>query len=371
MSTVTIAVDLAKHVFEIAVAGRAGTIRERKRLSRPQFEQFWSTRAPCRVVMEACASSHFWARYLLARGFEVCLLPPHYVRPYRRRNKTDRSDCEALLEADRCAGIHPVTVKSEDQQALIALHRVRSQWLQSRTARINAMRGLLHEFGVSAVPGSKRFLNDLHSLLASKQHLLPARVCRTVVALWEEVRDLEQRTETIETELEAVALEQPVIQALLKIPGIGLLTATALFATVADIHAFKNGRQLACWLGLTPREFSSGGRRRLGRISKQGDPYISHASRSRSPGGSQRGAPARSRRQAAHPAPGLVSQTRARKSSQQGHRRAREQTRPHRLGRVVSRTCIRRQPRDPRCRVSLTIDEPMNDAFRGGHSHLT
>lgn len=274
MSTVTIAVDLAKHVFEIAVAGRAGTIRERKRLSRPQFEQFWSTRAPCRVVMEACASSHFWARYLLARGFEVCLLPPHYVRPYRRRNKTDRSDCEALLEADRCAGIHPVTVKSEDQQALIALHRVRSQWLQSRTARINAMRGLLHEFGVSAVPGSKRFLNDLHSLLASKQHLLPARVCRTVVALWEEVRDLEQRTETIETELEAVALEQPVIQALLKIPGIGLLTATALFATVADIHAFKNGRQLACWLGLTPREFSSGGRRRLGRISKQGDPYI-------------------------------------------------------------------------------------------------
>src|SRR5688500_8912524 len=94
MSTVTIAVDLAKHVFEIAVAGRAGTIRERKRLARPQFEQFWSTRAPCRVVMEACARAHFGARYLIARGFEVSLLPPHYVRPYRRRNKTDRSDCE-------------------------------------------------------------------------------------------------------------------------------------------------------------------------------------------------------------------------------------------------------------------------------------
>jgi transposase len=108
MFTVTIAVDLAKNVFEIAVAGRAGTIKERKRLSRPQFEEFWGTRAPCRVVMEACATSHFWARYLIARGFEVTLLPPHYVKPYRRRSKTDRSDCEALLEAVRCAGIHPV-----------------------------------------------------------------------------------------------------------------------------------------------------------------------------------------------------------------------------------------------------------------------
>jgi transposase len=108
--------------------------------------------------MEACASSHFWARWLMARGFDVTLLPPHYVAPYRRRNKTDRADCEAILEANRCAGIHPVSVKSEDQQALVALHRVRSQWLHSRTARINAMRGLLHEFGITAVPGSQRFI---------------------------------------------------------------------------------------------------------------------------------------------------------------------------------------------------------------------
>jgi transposase len=120
MSTVTIAVDLAKHVFEIAVAGRAGSIRERKRLSRPQFEHFWSNRAPCRVVMEACASAHFWARYLIGAGFDVVLLPPHYVKPYRRRNKTDRADCEAILEAHRCSGIHPVSIKSEDQQALVA-----------------------------------------------------------------------------------------------------------------------------------------------------------------------------------------------------------------------------------------------------------
>lgn len=274
MFTVTIAVDLAKHVFEVAVAGRAGSIRERKRLSRPQFEQFWATRAPCRVVMEACASSHFWARYLIARGFEVVLLPPHYVKPYRRRNKTDRADCEAILEAHRCAGIHPVAIKSEDQQALIALHRVRSQWQHSRTARINTMRGLLHEFGVSAPQGSQRFMNNLHLLLSSKRDVLPDRLRTTVHMLWEEVRDLEQRIDAVESQLEAVALQEPVIQALLNIPGIGLLTATALFATIADIHAFRSGRQLACWLGLTPREFSSGGRRRLGRISKQGDPYV-------------------------------------------------------------------------------------------------
>lgn len=274
MFTVTIAVDLAKHVFELAVASRAGRITERKRLSRAQFEQFWTKRTPCRVVMEACATAHFWARYLRARGFDVALLPPHYVKSYRRRNKTDRADCEAILETDRCAGIKSVAIKSEDQQALVALHRVRAQWMASRTARINTMRGLLAEFGVSTSSGSQRFLNDLHMLLARKQAQLPERVRRTVVTLWEEVRELEQRIESLETELEGIALEEPLIQALRTIPGVGLLTATALFAAIADIHAFRNGRQLACWLGLTPREHSSGGQRRLGRISKQGNPYL-------------------------------------------------------------------------------------------------
>ena len=274
MSRVTIAFDLAKNVSEVAVAGRAGAIRERKRLTRPQFEQFWGSRPSCRVVMEACSSAHFWARYLIARGFDVRLLPPHYIKPYRRRNKTDRADCEAILEADRCAGIHPVAIKSADQQALLALHRVRSQWHENRTARINTMRGLLREFGVVVPLGAKRFMNELHQLLAAKHDRLPARVGRVILELWQEVRDLEQRIDAIDTELEAVALDEPVIKALRRIPGIGVLTATALFASVADIHAFKSGRQLACWLGPTPREHSSGSRRRLGRMSKQGDTYV-------------------------------------------------------------------------------------------------
>jgi transposase len=292
MSTVTIAVDLAKNVFELAVTSRAGTIDERKRLSRPQFEQFWRTRAGCRVVMEACSSSHFWARYLVARGFDVSLLPPHYIKPYRRRSKTDRTDCEAILEADRCAGIHPVAIKSADQQALVALHRVRSQWQESRTARINTMRALLREFGVVVPTGSKRFMNELHLLLAGKQDCLSERIRRTVRTLWEETRDLEQRIATIDDEFEAVARDEPVIRALTQIPGIGPLTASALFAAVADIHAFKNGRQLSCWLGLTPREHSSGSRRRLGRMSKQGDCYVRmlliHGARSALNAGSRR-----------------------------------------------------------------------------------
>lgn len=224
--------------------------------------------------MEACSSSHFWGRYLIARGFDVTLLLPHYVKPYRRRSKTDRADCEAILEADRCAEIHPVAIKSEDQQALIALHRVRSQWQESRTASINTMRALPREFGVVVPTGSKRFMNELHQLLAAKQDRLPERIRRTVCSLWDEARDLELRISTIDEEFETVALAEPVTCSLLEIPGIGPLTATALFAAVADIHAFKNGRQLACWLGLTPREHSSGSRRRLGRMSKQGDCYV-------------------------------------------------------------------------------------------------
>jgi transposase len=274
MPTVTIAVDLAENVFELATATRPGSAPKRRRLSRPQFETFWGAQEPCRVIMEACATGHYWARYLTARGFDVALLPPQYVAPYRRRNKTDRADCEALLEADRCAGIHPVAVKSEDQQALLSLHRVRSQWLATRTARINTMRALLLEFGIIAPRGAKRFMNELHQKLAASDRELPPYVQRMVEALWSEVRDLEQHIDEVETELTAIARENPMVKSLLKIPGLGLLTATALFATIGDIHAFKSGRQLACWLGLTPRESSSGGQRRLGRISKQGDAYL-------------------------------------------------------------------------------------------------
>ena len=274
MSSLIIAVDLAKHVFELAVSTSAGRVTERKRLSRSQFERFWSDRPACQVVMEACGSSHYWGRRLRALGFEVVLMPPHYVRPYVRRNKTDRTDCEALLEALRCASIQPVAIKSEDQQAIAALHRMRSQWMATRTARINALRGLLSEFGLTRPTGANRFIRELPQLLEEKKDLLPVRVRRLALATVEEVRSLEDRMQEIERELESVILEVPTLAALRKIPGIGVLTATALYASVGNVHAFRSGRHLASWLGLTPRESSSGSRRRLGRISKQGDAYL-------------------------------------------------------------------------------------------------
>lgn len=224
--------------------------------------------------MEACATSHFWARRLIGRGFEVILLPPHYVRPYVRRNKTDRTDCEALLEALRCSGIHPVAVKSEDQQAVAALHRVRSQWMATRTARINAARALLREFGITCALGAERFLRELLQLLDEQQNPVPPHVRHVTLALWEEVQALEARVAAVEVELKRLCTEQPALKALLEIPGVGVLTATALWASVGNIHGFKSGRHLASWLGLTPREHSSGGKHRLGRISKQGDAYL-------------------------------------------------------------------------------------------------
>lgn len=274
MSTVTIAVDLAKNVFEIAGANASGTIIERRRMTRPQFERFWLSQPRCRVAMEACASAHFWARHLIGLGYDVVLLPPQYVRPYIRRDKTDRTDCEAILEALRCGGIHPVSVKTEAQQAILALHTVRSQWMNTRTARINAMRALLSEFGLICPLGSDRFLRELHPLLAEKRDRIPDGVRRLLIELLEEVRFLEQRIDDVVAELTRITRAEPLLQALLTIPGVGVLTATALFASVGNIHGFKSGRHLASWLGLTPRESSSGGRRRLGGISKRGDVYL-------------------------------------------------------------------------------------------------
>jgi len=274
MGKLVIAVDLAKDVFEIAVATSSCKIIERKRLTRPQFERFWQTRKPCSVVMEACGSAHHWARMLIRLGFEVRLLPAQYVRPYRQRNKTDRADCEALLEAARSPRIRDVGIKSCDQQAILALHRVREQWKSTRTARINGMRGLLREFGIIAPAGASRFLARLPQLLEQHRDRLPERLRRVVFAFWAEVEELEARMREVEKELDGIAREHSVIRSLLEIPGIGVITATALYASVGNVHLFRSGRHLASWLGLTPKEYSSGSMRRMGRISKQGDPYL-------------------------------------------------------------------------------------------------
>jgi transposase len=204
----------------------------------------------------------------------VTLLPSQYVRPYVRRHKTDRTDAEALLEAVRSGRIPPVAVKSVPQQVVLALHRVRQQWMTTRTARLNAMRGLLLEHGIAIPCGARTVLTQVAWLLGRDDGILPRRLCDVLVLLRDEVRELEKRVHAIERDLAALAAGDPVIQRLMRIPGIGLLTATALIATVGHIHAFRRARRFASWLGLTPRERSSGGQRHLGAITKQGDVYL-------------------------------------------------------------------------------------------------
>jgi transposase len=275
MDATTVAVDLAKDVVEVAVANRAHRIVDRKRLTRRQFESFVDgLSAGTEVVMEACATAHYWGRRCQARGLTVRLLPVQYVRPYVRRNKTDRTDTEAMLEADRCAGVQPVPVKTVDQQALQALHRVRTQWQTTRTARINVMRGLLREQGYPVPTGARTVLVRVSAILDDPTRALPLVLKQTVLHLVEEVRALEARVAAVDRELAQVVRVHPVAARLQQVPGVGVVTATAMIGAVGHIHAFRRGRDFASWLGLTPRESTTGTRRYLGRISKRGDGYL-------------------------------------------------------------------------------------------------
>lgn len=274
MNPTTIAVDVAKSVFEIAVSDRPGRVTERHRLSRDAFLRFFAERQPAVVLMEACGSSHHWGRQLQALRHHVLLLPPHRTRPYVTGNKTDRSDAKGLLEAQRNEQIQPVPVKSLNQQALAALHRLRSAWLAARTARINTVRGLLREFGFAIPLGAKRVVPILQSLLEDADSGLPDSVRPALNEAKAEILELERRMRSIEHQLRALAKQLPVVHNLRTVPGVGLITATALVAFVGDVGRFPSARHFASYLGLTPRERSSGLRRRLGAISKRGDVYI-------------------------------------------------------------------------------------------------
>jgi transposase len=274
MKSTTIAVDLAKSVFEVAVSDRPGRVRARHRLSRAQFEAFLSDQAPAQVVMEACGTAHHWAREARGRGHGVILLPPTDVRRYVRGNKTDRSDAKALLEALRNEDVRPVPVKSIDQHVLASLHRLRSAWMAARTARLNLMRGLLRELGVTIPVGASRVVPVVWAIVADVDSPVPELLRAPLVEVAREVGALEERVQEIERTLARLADENPVAVRLQTIPGIGLLTATALLAFVGDVRRFPSGRHFASYLGLTPRESSSGLKRRLGSISKRGDPYL-------------------------------------------------------------------------------------------------
>jgi len=293
MQTTQAGVDIAKSVFEVALSDTPGRVRERHRLSRERFRRFFAVREATTVLMEACGSAHYWGRELQAMGHQVRLLHPGDVARYRDGNKTDRADAKAVLEAARNAAIDPVPVKSGDQQAIAALHRMRQGYLQTRTARINAVRGHLREFGIVIPMGARHVVRHAESALATAD--LPDILRHALFDLLAEIEALQAKAEQRRSELEHLARAIPEATVLMSVPGIGVLTATALVAFVGDLNRFRSGRDLAAYLGLTPREHSSGHNRRLGRITKRGNSYVRmmliHGARSALRAGSMTDAP--------------------------------------------------------------------------------
>lgn len=275
VNTTTVAVDLAKSVFQLAVADSNWRVIEQHRLTRTQFERWFINRNVSLVIMEACGSAHHWARQLNNLSIEVKLLPAAYIRAYVKRNKTDAADACALLEAARCADITPVKVKSIEQQALQGMHRTRSLWMATRTSRINALRGFCREFGIAVATGSRNGIEQISRVLADPNTAVPSLIRGTMKLMIEEIRLLEARIAQLERELADLAKQSPACTTLLSVPGIGLLTATAMVAaTSGQVSHFKDARHFASWFGLTPKEYSSGSSRHLGRISKRGDRYL-------------------------------------------------------------------------------------------------
>jgi transposase len=269
-----IAVDLAKSVFEVAVSQKPGTVSAYHRLERSQLLEFFVRQPPATVLFEACGSAHHWARKLQALGHRTLLLPAHLTRRYRPRNKTDRADTKALLEAHRNDEVLPVPVKTLAQHDLTALHCLRSTLVAERTARANLLRGVLREQGIVLQIGTGNAVAGALELAADVESGLSDTLRFVLYDLADEIRTLEERVGNVEARLANIAKNHPLVQTLLSVPGIGLITATAVVAFVGCLQRFPSGRHFASYLGITPREHSSGAVRRLGAISKRGDPYL-------------------------------------------------------------------------------------------------
>jgi transposase len=246
----------------------------RRKLRRKNVVAFFASLPPCLIGMEACGSAHYWARELRALGHEVRLMPPAYVKAYVKRQKSDAIDAEACCEAVRRPNMRFVAVKSEEQQSVLMLHRVRELLVRQRTQTSNALRGHLAEFGIIARQGIGG-TDELLVLVEGKEEGLIPELARTVMlVLAAQLRELRAKIAEIEREIQTWHRSNAQSRRLETAPGIGPITASAIVATVPDPSCFKSGRQFAAWLGLTPNENSTGGKQRLGRITRAGDPYL-------------------------------------------------------------------------------------------------
>jgi transposase len=274
MQITTIGLDTAKNLFQVHGADAQGRPVLKRKLARGKVLEFFATLPRCLVGLEACAAAHYWARELTKLGHEVRLMPPQYVRAYVKTNKHDAADAEACCEAVQRPGMRFVSVKGEDQQSLLMLHRVREQLLKQRTATINALRAHLAEFGIVAAQ-HRTGLRELLTVVADPEdRRVPPLARELLQVLAEHLRGLNERMAELDRRLVEAARGDAACARLAAVPGIGPVIATALVATVGDARAFASGRHLAAWAGLVPRQHSSGGKERLLGISKRGDSYL-------------------------------------------------------------------------------------------------
>jgi len=274
MEISTIGLDLAKSVFQVHAISAAGETAVRKALRRSQVLPFFTKLPPCLVGIEACGTSHHWARELTRLGHEVRLMPPAYVKPYVKRGKTDANDAEAICEAVTRPTMRFVPVKSPEQQAALALHRTRDLLVKQRTQLVNMIRGLLAEFGIEMARGLHHALELARRVVDGCAPEVPELAQRVVTGLAQQIGNLQVQLGALEKELLAWHRSNKLSQRLATIPGVGIISATALAASVTEPERFRSGRQFAASLGLTPLQNSSGGKERMGRISRMGDRYL-------------------------------------------------------------------------------------------------
>jgi len=274
MQVTVIGLDIAKHVFQVHGIDQSGQVLIRRQLRRGELIGFFRRLPPCLIGMEACSTAHFWARELAALGHEVRLMPAAYVKPYVKRGKSDALDAEGICEAVTRPTMRSVAIKSPDQQAVLMLHRTRDLLVRQRTMLVNALRGHLAEFGIIAPQGLPSVPKLVELAEKARGTALPELAWRCIRLILAQLEDVHARIGQVEREIMTWHRTSELSQRLETIPGIGIITASALAATITDPSSFRSGRQLAAWIGLVPRQSGTGGKVRLGHISKQGDRYL-------------------------------------------------------------------------------------------------
>ena len=269
-----IAIDLAKNVFQICIVNSSNKVIEAKRLKRRDLSNYMANQLPSRVIMEACYSSHYWGRELTRLGHAVELIPPQFVKPFLRGNKNDRNDALAIAEAADRPNITRVPIKTIEQQDIQSLHRIRDRLVKQRTQLVNQLRGLLSEYGIVTGLGHKAMCKLLAQLSDSSDSRLTAVMKYQVNLCRLEHHELSHRIDESNQQMNEIARHNPLCQILMSLPGIGIINATALVASIGNGSEFRNSRELAVWLGLTPRQHASGDKSISLGITKRGNRYL-------------------------------------------------------------------------------------------------